>query len=463
MKKNILYALFACGSLLVGAEAYAQTEVSPADMQARELYYQALNKFDQKSYEDVVKLLNMAEAKLKESNARINYLRARAQYALGNDVETQKACKNYFASPLVKDEGYALMNTINEEVSIRLDSLNKIRYEKALAEREAAAAKEEAEKIAAKNRAEVMKQAAERRAKDIEAQKLLKEEELVKFKAVQAKNTKEAYQQFIYDNPSGFYVEQAKSEMKKKWPAPVRVLRKNKYGYVNKAGDLVVKAKYDYGSDFVEGMARVSKAGKYGFVNDMGKEIIPLIYQSASNFNYGYAVVKSADNEAFFVNTKGEKMNDIIYNDAKAFSEGLAAVENEFYKYGFIDVEGNEVIPCEFATVSWFKEGLVAVSKKMDNGKTLFGYIDKEGKSVTQFEYEAANDFQEGVACVKKNGKFGLIDKFGGPITECEYDYISSFNNEGYALAKKGGWDVYLDRNGESWAKANGKYIKVSY
>lgn len=463
MKKNILYALFVSGSLLFASEAFAQMEISQEDKQARELYYQALSKFDLGDYKKVLTLLDQAEAKMKESNARISYLRARCQYALGNDVETQKACKSYFASPLVKDEGYTLMNTINEEVSVRLDSMSKARYEKALAEREAAAAKEEAEKLAAKNRAEVMKKAAERRLKDVEEQKIVKQEEFAKFQEVQKKNTKEAYQQFIYDNPCGYYTSQAMSEMKKKWPAPVRVLRKNKYGYVNKSGDLVVKAKYDYGSDFVEGMARVSKAGKYGFVNEAGKEIIPLTYQSASNFNYGFAVVKSADNEAYFVNKNGEKMNDIIYNDAKAFSEGLAAVENEYYKYGFIDVEGNEVIPCEFSTVSWFKEGLVAVSKKMDDGRTLFGYIDKNGVSITQFEFEAANDFQSGVACVKKNGKYGLIDKFGGPITECEYDYISSFNSEGYALAKKSGWDVYLDRNGTPWAKANGKYIKVSY
>ena len=155
-------------------------------------------------------------------------------------------------------------------------------------------------------------------------------------------------------------------------------------------------------------------------------------------------------------------MNEAVWYDAKAFSEGLAAVQNEFFKYGFIDVEGNEVIPCEYNTVSWFKEGIVAVSKKMENGKIAYGYINKSGNPITAFEFDDAKDFQDGVACVKKNGKFGLIDKFGGPITECEYDYISSFNGEGYALAKKNGWDVYLDREGVQWAKANGKYIKLN-
>ncbi len=461
MKKSYIYML-ACGLAFstLNASAY---EVTTEDKQARDYYYTAIEKYDLGDYNAVLKLLEKAEAKLGKTNARIEYMRARVQYALGNDVETQKACKAYFASQVIKDNGYTLMTSINDEVSVRLDSARKASYEQAIAEKEAVEAKAIAAKKAAKDREAVMKEAAARRAADVETQKNVKADELKVFQEVQKKNTKESYQQFIYDYPSGYYVSQAKSEMNKKWPAPVRVLRKNKYGYVDKSGNLVVKAKYDWGADFSEGMARVSVGGKYGFVNEAGKEIVPLKYVSASNYSYGYAVVKGADNSAFFLNKNGEKMNDVVYSDAKAFSEGLAAVQSEYFKYGFIDVNGNEVISCDYQTVSWFKEGLVAVSKKLENGQTAYAYIDKEGNAVTEFEYEDAKDFQGGVACVKKNGKFGLIDKFGGPITECEYDYISTFNGDGYALAKKNGWDVYLDKEGTPWAKANGKFIKVSY
>lgn len=453
--------LMACGVSLCAMNMNA-AEVSQEDQQARALYCQALEKFDLGDYKETIKLLDKAEKLLKQTNARISYLRARSQNALGNDIETQKACKTYFASEMIKDDGFALMTTLNDEVSIRLDSINRDRFEKAVAAKEEAEAAAEAKAEAAKNRANVMKMAAERRAKDVEDQKVAKEAELKIFQEVQKKNTKEAYQQFILNHPCGFYVDKAKQEMNKKWPTPIRVLKKNLYGY-EKAGQVVVKAKYDYGSDFCEGMARVSKGGKYGYVNEAGKEIIPLIYKSASNFNYGYAVVKTADNKAFFINKEGKKMNENVYGNAKAFSEGLAAVENEFGMYGFIDVEGNEVIPCEYNTVSFFSEGLVSVSKRMDDGKIAYSYLKTNGEKLVPFEYEDAKDFKDGIALVKQNGKFGLIDKFGGPIAECEYDYIYSFNGEGYALAKKNGWDVYLDKEGTPWAKANGKYIKVNY
>lgn len=461
MKKNILLYVLMGGASMLSLNLSA-AELTQADKEARKCYMKALDKYDSGEYKEALKFLDQAETKLGETNPRISYLKARSQYALKNYTEAQKACKVYFSSPVIKDDGYTLMTKLNDEVNLLVDSINKKTRDDVAKQLNEAAEKEAAAKAAAADRATVMKQAAMRRAQDAVEQKRCKEQEYNVFQEVQKKNTKEAYQQFIYDYPSGYYVAQAKSEMNKKWPSLTRVLRNNKYGYVDKNNSMVIKAKYDYASDFSEGMARVAKAGKYGFVNELGKEIVPLNYQTASNFSYGWAVLKSNDNSAFFVNKTGQKMNEAVWYDAKAFSEGLAAVQNEFFKYGFIDVEGNEVIPCEYNTVSWFKEGLVAVSKKMENGKIAYGYINKSGNPITAFEFDDAKDFQDGVACVKKNGKFGLIDKFGGPITECEYDYISSFNGEGYALAKKNGWDVYLDREGVQWAKANGKYIKLN-
>lgn len=460
MKKALLYMLAGCASLVSMSATAAN--LTQADKEARESYLKASEKFTLGEYKDALKYLDLAESKLKETNPRISYLRARTQYALENYVEAQKACKSYFSSSFIKDDGYSLMMSLNDEVSLRVDSINKERMQEYNAQRTIAAEKESAALVAAKNRELLFKQAAQRRAQDAEAQKAVKEQESKAFQEVQSKNTKDAYQQFIYDYPSGYFVAQAKNEMNKKWPSLTKVLRKNKYGYVNKSGDLVVKAKYDYGADFTEGMARVSKDGKSGFVNEEGKEIVPLIYSSVSSYSYGWAVVKPSDGEAFFVNKKGEKMNDVIYNDAKSFCEGLAPVQNEYYKYGYIDLSGNEIIPCEYNTAALFHEGLAVVSKKMDNGKILYAYINKSGSLLTQFEFEYANDFQNGIAQVRKNGKYGLIDKFGGPVADCEYDYIGPFNGEGYAMAKKNGLQIYLDKEGVQWAKANGKYIKLN-
>jgi hypothetical protein len=81
---------------------------------------------------------------------------------------------------------------------------------------------------------------------------------------------------------------------------------------------------------------------------------------------------------------------------------------------------------------------------------------------MTDFEFEEAKDFQSGVGRVRKNGKFALIDKFGVPITAYEFDYISEFNDEdGLALAKKSGFDIYLDKEGRAFVKIEDKLVKV--
>ncbi len=459
MKKIVLFLLMASGTMMVFAD---NKNISSEEKLARKNYYRAVDYFDAGDYKSAVKFVEAAEKALNKSNPRLSYVKAKALYQQGDLTGTQAACSKYFSSNPIQDNGYFEMTQILDDVTAQLNAAAARRREEAAAQKEAeieAAVRAEAE---AQERATAMATAAERRAKDAEDQVARDAKVAEALKEVQKKNTKEAYQQFIYDNADSKYAAQAKSEMNKKWPAPVRVMRKNKYGY-EKAGVLVVKAKYDNASDFSEGLARVGKENKYGFVAEDGKEIVPAQFVAASNFSYGFAAVKAGEGNCYFIDKTGKKMNNEVYADTKAFNEGLAPVQaNDNFLYGFIDTKGNMVIEPVYSSVSWFFEGLSAVSKNI-GGSKRFGYINKNGEAVSAFDYEAAKDFKNGVACVKQNGKFGLIDKFGAPITECVYDYISDFANDGYALAKKGNLKIYLDREGHTWAKVNGKYVEVKF
>lgn len=459
MKKIVLFLLMASGAMMVFAD---NKNISSEEKLARKNYYRAVDYFDAGDYKSAVKMIDAAENALTKTNPRLSYVKAKALYQQGDLAGTQAACSKYFSSNPIQDNGYFEMTQILDDVTAQLNEAAARRREEAAAQREAqmeAAARAEVE---AQERATAMASAAERRAKDAEEQVAKDAKIADELKEVQKKNTKEAYQQFIYDNAASKYAAQAKSEMNKKWPAPVRVMRKNKYGY-EKAGVLVVKAKYDQASEFCEGLARVGKANKYGFVAEDGKEVVPAQFVAASNYSYGYAAVKAAEGKSYFIDKAGKPMNAEVYADTKAFNEGLAPVQmNDNFQYGFIDTKGNMVIEPVYSSVSWFYEGLAAVSKNV-GGSKRYGFINKNGVVVADFQYEAAKDFKNGVACVKQNGKFGMIDKFGAPITECVYDYISDFANDGYALAKKNNMKIYLDREGNTWAKVNGKYVEVKF
>jgi len=449
--KKLIFLLISAG--LSGGVLTAQ---STEENYIKSLYYEATEDFNVNNYKGALTKIVELEKRLGgKTNARLSYLAAKSQYGLSDMEATQAACKKYFASNPTKDAGYNEMIQLSEMISAQMQAEAQKQAEEAAAKRAAEA--EKAQTLALQKRL-----AKERREKDAENQQLRDAEEATFFKEVQKANTKEAYQAFIYQYPSGKLTAQAKSEMQKKWPVPMRVLKNNKYGYV-KDGKMAVKANYDYASEFSEGLARVGKNGKYGFVDEKGKVVVPIKYVAASNFNYGLAVVKTVDNQSFFIDKTGKPFNGNVYQDAKSFSEGMAAVQDQYFNYGFIDPKGEVVIPNEYTVVSWFREGIAAVGKS-ENGKTLYTYINKEGDKLTEdFEFEEAKDFQGGVGRVRKNGKFGLIDKFGSPITSYEFDYISEFGeDDGLALAKKNGYDIYLNKEGRFFAKVSGKLVPIN-
>ena len=117
-----------------------------------------------------------------------------------------------------------------------------------------------------------------------------------------------------------------------------------KYGFINKNGDVVIEHRFEYARSFSDGLAAVKTKEKWGFVDRLGNMVI--------NANYG------------FVNN---------------FSEGLVgfSLSNSSRKYGYMDKTGRVVIEPQFATAFDFKNGLAHVEW---SAKT--GYIDRSGRTV---------------------------------------------------------------------------------
>ena len=55
---------------------------------------------------------------------------------------------------------------------------------------------------------------------------------------------------------------------------------------------LIEESKYDFVSDYTDGLAKVRKGDKWGFIDTNNTLIIPLIYDDASVFVGGKASVK---------------------------------------------------------------------------------------------------------------------------------------------------------------------------
>lgn len=190
--------------------------------------------------------------------------------------------------------------------------------------------------------------------------------------------------------------------------------KNEKYGFIDKMGNVIVPAKYDQVADFKEERAWVAYRNdegrlKCGYIDLDGKEVVPIKYQVP----FG----------------EGETPTD--------FSEGLAALplrtdEYDSPVYGYIDKMGNEVIPAKFSIAGDFKNGIALVD--------LENYIDKTGKVLTGNELE----FQDKIVIFSKDEKMGLRHLNGKVVVPCNYDVIQNFS-DGMAAVCKGHLWGYVD------------------
>ncbi|MBP5328087.1 MAG: WG repeat-containing protein [Bacteroidales bacterium] len=218
---------------------------------------------------------------------------------------------------------------------------------------------------------------------------------------------------------------------------------KNRWGFIDKNGNIAIEPKYNDAFGFSEGLAAVEIDKKYGFIDRNGNMVIDPMFNFVIAFSEGLASVVNGNNCSIIdktgntIATLGDEISDL-----QQFSEGLAAaeVQHETYddvnfKYGFVDRSGRMVIKPQFEWVGAFSDGL-AVAVLTPDGPV--GYIDKTGLFVINAQYDEAEDFSEGLAPVKKDGKWCFIDRTGAVVTMLgdRYDNVFSIS-EGRAIVKK--------------------------
>lgn len=201
---------------------------------------------------------------------------------------------------------------------------------------------------------------------------------------------------------------------------------KDKYGYFDLEGKIVINPQFSNASIFNEDLALVKTTGengKWGFIDKTGKFIINAEYKEATIFNDGIAWVVKENSSPTAIDKEGKTLFSL--NDAEKvelYYEGLAAFsvpESLSVKWGFVDKKGKRVINPQFSEVRSFSDGKCAVKNK--EGK--WGYIDKEGKIVINYQFDGADDFANGKSVVKLDEKVGIIDADGKYIINPQYDY----------------------------------------
>ncbi len=286
----------------------------------------------------------------------------------------------------------------------------------------------------------------------------------------------------------------------------------DKYGYIDKIGNIAINYKFEEASDFVFDLARFYEDGKYGLIDKSGNIVLAATYNNLGLMSdCGLVAAINDDGEYGYIDKNGKLQIRYQFDYAGWFHNGYAVIRDE-WDYGFIDETGKIVITPSYGSVgnfnegyavvysdgygvinekgtikvptiydnmnSYVKDGLIGVGQDGDwgyintSGKIVidllydyaapffenkgrvelngnYGFINKNGDYVINPMYDDANDFSEGLAAVKSNSYWGYIDSGNNFIISPQYSYADDFiNGVAYVEFKSGKWG-YIDKSGK--------------
>lgn len=248
------------------------------------------------------------------------------------------------------------------------------------------------------------------------------------------------------------------------------LMQNNKYGVINKNGDIVVDPIYD--------VVEIPNASKPVFIckgnydQNFGEYNIqvfndkkaPILYQYytveaiklnnvESNGNYEKSVLKyKSDNKYGLIDFSGNKITDAIYDSIEGFNyrEGILLVKKSD-KYGIINIKGASIIKqkydeilCDeyYTTDSKYDKSGYIVGTKTDKGMR-YGYIDGiKRKQILKNEYNDIYRITDKIddnniyLVAFKDGKAGVYQNKKKIINNEYEDILYNANNDLLTLQK---------------------------
>lgn len=209
------------------------------------------------------------------------------------------------------------------------------------------------------------------------------------------------------------------------------VFSENSFGFINKEGKVEIPIKFNYGSNFKEGLAIVGLVDsannnntRFGFIDKKGNVVVNYQFNSAESFSDGLALVYNGKQYGF-IDKQGKFVINPQFDNATSFHNGLAIIKQGELS-GFIDKTGKIIINPQFKNADFFYGNNIAAATSTEN---KFGFIDKDGKFIINPQFDEATRFYGNVSVVKMASKYGLIDEKGKIIVNPQFDYVRTIKD----------------------------------
>lgn len=232
------------------------------------------------------------------------------------------------------------------------------------------------------------------------------------------------YKNWGYVNKAGQVVIEPKYHLAYFFEGSVaRVHINHQWGIIDKNGRFIVEPQYEEIGPFRDGLACIRKNGKIGYMNESGKIIVPIEGDDKylPEYKKGVAAFGIKD-KSYYVDKNGKFITKEQFWEARQYNLLYPRPMKKNDKWGFVNDKNEFILETQYDHIYKEKDGLFLVKKE-----DLYGFIDKKGNVVIDLQFKDAHSFNDGLAAVKQNGKYGFIDKKGRFVIEPRFDDVRSY------------------------------------
>jgi len=260
----------------------------------------------------------------------------------------------------------------------------------------------------------------------------------------------------------------------------------NLWGYASPDRSIVIKPAYDEANWFVSGYAVVKKGNKYGYINRAGKLVIPFKFYAAKPFRYGYfdnagkhvvggKTVQNQDSVLFAgaapkpdgvevcINTKGQRMSKCPAINENTVQDNTQVVTTTTEKvYTMVNNAGlYDKLVDDYKIAGDDNTYYVGIKNNM------YGVINNKFEVVLPFDYSSIKVVTVGGVPyleTTKGNMYGLYRGNGAVYVPSEYSniiYVKAKNGNDYFIVNRDGKAMVKDINFNDIVPAD--YTNIEY
>lgn len=238
----------------------------------------------------------------------------------------------------------------------------------------------------------------------------------------------------------------------------------NKVGYISKTGEVVVKPKFDSGSDFQKGIAVILLGTKYGIINSRGVYLTKPVFEMIGEFKNDAAIAVLNGNRVI-INRRGSVLYSGKLLSCEGYYSGNLVINTEIVepispRYGVYNTVAKKfIVPPVYDYISGFTNNYAIgiTFRFVGREEEYTAYLISSNGNITKLKHTFSDVADLGGVLVANRHNPVIID-YRGDITGRFKEFTPKLEEKYQDGLIKGYVNGKVNRNG-AFADTNGKIV----